>query len=253
MGYDLIKAHLNLFAVMQNLEDLVRVDREMADLTKTWNVSLQFTVKGGPKSYVTFKDGVCTVGRGKCKRPSVKLFFTSAGHLNNMFDGKSNPIPLKGLTRLGFLKNEFPKLTDRLEYYLKPTDELLKDKNFLEINTGFTMNTAAFAARELALLDPIGKLNAGHIHNGAVLMKISDDGPAVHITFENGNIEVIKGDVDKPMACLLFKNVEIANAFLNNRLDIFTAIAGGDVTAKGQTLMLDALSLILDRIPLYLS
>ena len=253
MSFALVKAHLNLFAVMQNLEDLVTCDPEMSSLSRNWNLSMQFVVRGGPRSFVDFRNGTCTVGRRKPRKSSVKLFFTSPEHLNSMFDGTGKPIPLKGFTRLGFLTGGFTRLTGKLEYYLKPTDELLKDRAYLELNTRFTLNTAAFAAREIALFDPVGKLNAPHIRNGAVLMSILPDGPSVHMVFADGEITVKKGDVENPMACMFMKDLHVANDFLNGRIDAFTSIAGGDVLIKGQTPMLDALNLILDRIPLYLS
>jgi hypothetical protein len=102
-------------------------------------------------------------------------------------------------------------------------------------------------------LDPIGRLNAAHIQDGTVLMKILPDGPAAHVTFAAGNIEVVKGDVERPIAMLLFKDFYIANRFLNGKLDTWSAVAAGDVMIRGQTPMLDYLGLILDRIPAYLS
>ena len=253
MNHELVKASLNLHAVLQNLEDLVAYDPEVAALAQTWNASIQFSVMGGPAAYIEFKNGNCRVGRGGHAAPHVRLFFTSPAHLNRMMDGKGNPIPLKGFTRLGFLTKEFPKATDRLEYYLKPTDELLKDDQYLALNTRMTLNTAAFAVRELAMLDPIGRLNAAHIPDGSVLMKILPEGPAVHVNFSSAGIEVCKGDLDRPMAMLLFKDAVIANRFLNGKMDVFSAVAAGDVMIRGQTPMLDALGLILDRVPFYLS
>jgi len=253
MSFDLIKANLNLYAVIQNLEDLVAHDREMADMARDWDLSIQFTVAGGPKAHIIFKDGNCIVGRGKCQSPSIILFFTSPAHLNRMFDGKGNPIPLRGFTKIGFLTKKFPKLTEKLEYYLKPTDELLKDKNYLEMNTRFTINTAAFAAREIALLDPVGKMAASHMMNGKIQFKIFPDGPGVYIDFSDRDITVTKGEAQKPMAVMNLMGMKTANDFLNGKKDAFTAIAGGDVVIKGQTSMLDSLSLILDLIPKYLS
>jgi len=253
MNPELIKASLNLHAVLQNLEDLVVYDTAVADLARDWNVAIQFSVFRGPAAYIEFQNGTCKVGRGAHAAPDVRLFFTSAAHLNRMMDGKGNPIPLKGFTRLGFLMKEFPKATDRLEYYLKPTDELLADKQYLELNTRMTLNTAAFALRELARMDPIGRLNAAHMPDGTVLMKILPDGPAAHVQFSSGDIQVFKGDVERPTAMLLFKDFQIANRFLNGKMDVFTAVAAGDVMIKGQTPMLDALGLILDRVPVYLS
>ncbi len=253
MSYDLIKANLNLYAVLQNLEDLVALDPEIAGMAKDWDISIQFIVRNGPRGFIEFKNGVCTVGRGKYKGPSVKLFLASPEKLNKMMDGEGGPIPLKGFTKLGFLLKDFPKVTDKLEYYLKPTDELLKDKDYLYINTKMTMNTAAFAVREIGLLDPVVKGVASHIRNGSILLDILPDGPAVHVTFKDGDIIPAKGGVDRPMSVLKFKSVQVASDFLNGKSDTFTAIATGDVIIKGQTGMMDALSLILDRIPHYLS
>jgi len=253
MEHERIKAHLNLYAVLKNLEDLVKYDSEMAELTKNWNLSIQFLVRGGPRAYIEFQNGQCLVGRGKHYAPSIKLFFISPAHLNRMMDGKGNPIPLKGFTKIPFLTGDFTTLTDRLEYYLRPTEARLKEKAYLELNTRFTLNTAAFALREIGELDPVGKQVASHIQDGAVLMKILPDGPAVNIQFQDGQIEPGIGETDRPMACMFMKDVQVANDFLNAKIDAFTAIASGDVIIKGRIPMLDALSLILDRIPMYLT
>jgi hypothetical protein len=252
MNDDIIKAHLNLAAVLQNLEDLVQFDDGMAALTKTWDTCLQFTVLRGPKAFVEFRADGCRVQQGNHGNPSVKLFFFSPAHLNRMFDGKGTPIPLKGFTKFGFLTKEFSQLTDTLEYYLTPTDDRLKVTKYLELNTRLTLNTAAFAAKELARLDPIARAVASHIGNGRVLMKILPDGPSIHLDFQNGDVRVKKGDTDRPMACIFMQDVRVANDFLNGKLDAFTAVAAGNVLIKGQTPMIDSISLILDRVPLYL-
>jgi len=252
MSYDLIKANLNLYAVLQNLEDLIKYDSEMNALAKDWDISIQFLVKNGPKAFIEFKKGVCTVGRGKYKWPSVKLFFTSPQHLNKMMDGKGGPIPIKGFTKIGFLLKDFPKVTEKLEFYLKPTDELLKDDNYATMNTRLTMNTAAFAIREIGLNDPLLKGVASHMMDGTVGLNVLPGGPSVYITFSHGEITPGKGIVEKPMAKIDFKNLKIANNFLNGKSDAFTEIASGNVMIKGQTGMIDGMSLILDRIPYYL-
>lgn len=252
MNYELVKAHLNLYAVLQNLEDLVTFDAEMARMSKNWDISIQFSVRNGPRACVEFKDGKCTFHRGGGLNPTVKLFFISPSHLNKMMDGEGSPIPLKGFTKLPFLSGDFTKLTDKLEYYLKPTDEALKDPGYLDINTRMTLNTAAFGVKEIGTLDDTGKRACSHIRNGTVLLKILPDGPAAHITFKDGDIAPGKGETEKPMASMLMKNIQVANDFLNSKIDPFTAVASGDVVIRGQISMLDALGLVLDRIPGYL-
>ena len=253
MSFNQIKAHLNLHAVLQNLEDLVAHDPQTAQLTKDWRISIQFSVKGGPSAFVEFENGRCRVGPGNHPSPSVRLFFTSPEHLNKMMDGKANPIPLKGFTRLGFLSKEFPKATDRLEHFLKPTPERLADAGYLALNTQMTLNTAAFCVPHLARLDPLARTIAHHIQDGTVLIKVLPDGPAASIRFAGGHIEAQKSEPQTPMAVLFLKDIGVANDFFNGKLDLFTAVAMGDVIIKGQTPMLDALGLILDRIPAYLN
>lgn len=252
MNNDLLLANLNLHAVFKNLEDLVAYDPEMADMTKDWNLSIQFIVKGGPKAHVIFKNGTCKVARGVLGFPSVALFFTSPAHLNKMFEGNGNPIPIKGFLRLGFMTKKFPKLTDKLEYYLKPNEERLKDQKYLEMNTRLTLNTAVYAVSELSLLDPPSMACAKNIRDGTVLMKVLPDGPAAYIRAFDGKLEPGKGDVKKPMARMIMKDQKVANAFLNGRMDTFAAVVCGDVAIKGQVSMLDNLAIILDRIQLYL-
>lgn len=252
MSYELVKANLNLYAVLRNLEDLPEYDTDIANEIKDWNISIQFTVMNGPAGYVEFKNGECIFGEGKHSAPSVKLFFTSPAHFNKMMDGNGSPIPLKGFTKLGFLMKDFPKVTDRLEYYLKPDEEKLKDPLYNKINTIFTLNTASFAVKEVALHDKMGKINAAHIMNGKVVIEVLPDGPATYVDFNNGDISVHKGTTDRPMAMMQFKDLKAANELLNNISDPFTAAASGDVLLRGQISMIESINLILDRIPTYL-
>ena len=253
MDADLIKAHLNLYAVLQNLEDLVKLDPEMAALTRNWNVSIQFSVRNGPVAGVAFRNGVCTHSAGSLSSPSVKLYFHSPKHLNAMFDGKANPIPLKGFMRLGFLQKEFSRLTDRLGYYLKPENGRQADAQYRKVNTILTLHTAAYAVKELALLEPTSREVAAHTPPGTLQMEVLPEGPYVYLTFGPKGVEVRKGVSEKPMARMAFRNLDVAHALLNNQLDAFLAVAQGDVILQGQLPMIDNVNLILDRVASYLS
>lgn len=247
----LIKAGINLYAIIKNLEDLIEFDEDSRKLINGKNISIQFKVKNGPRAWIKFENGKCNVGQGTISKPSVILWFTSPQHLNKMFDGKANPIPLKGFTKLGFLQNEFTTITEKLEFYLKP--ELLEDpdENYLKLNTRFTLTVAAFALPVIAKYDSKARITSSHLPPGEIQMKVLPDGPSVNIKVKNGVIEAFKGDAQNPDAIMAMKDFNTANDFLNGKSDPFTAIASGDVTIKGITPMLDGLSLILDRIPMY--
>ena len=115
MSHDSIRARLNLYAVLPNLEDVVRDDPEMRALVGETRIIVRFLVAGGPTAWVRIADGACTVGRGAGPGadrleaaadpphpgaavgpggiPSVVLSFASASHLNKMFDGTGSPMP----------------------------------------------------------------------------------------------------------------------------------------------------------------
>jgi hypothetical protein len=253
MDASYVKACLNLFAVLQNLEELIQHDREAARLAETWRIGIQFIVRKGPSVRVGFANGNCRVDRETRTTSDVKLYFTSPDHLNRMMDGNATPIPLKGFSRLGFLTREFPKLTDRLEVYLKPDEDRLSDPAFMALNTRMTLYTAAFAARELALHDSIGRLIAPSIPDGAITLQILPAGPAATLRFDKGAIHVEKTAAESPDALMQMDGIDTAHAFLNGRLDAFSAIAGGRIRIRGRIPMIDAMGTILDRVPHYLS
>ena len=252
MDYQHVKANLNLYAVLRNLETLVACDGQAAELIKEWQVTLQFSILGGPTLYLTFDKGQCKAGEGAHPSPDVRLFFLSAGHFNSMMDGKGSPIPLKGLTRLKFLTKEFPKLTDRLEYFLTPNDTLLADDTYREVNTRLNLGVAAYAVCELATWDPMGKLNAASMPEGTVAIKVLPDGPSVSIVKNGGGYAVGEEHPENPMAVMTFRDMGVANDLMNGKCDAFAALARGDVSMKGKIPMIEAVNLLMDRIPHYL-
>lgn len=251
MSHQLIKAGINLYAVLKNLEDLIALDEECRNLIKGKNLSIQFLVKNGPKAWVKFENDACEVGQGKMSSPSVKLWFNSPEHLNQMFDGNGNPIPLKGFTKLGFLTKDFPKITDKLEYYLKPEEVKNPSEEYIAINTRFTLTVAAFALPEIAKYERKAKMTASHIPNGKIQMRVLPNDPAVFLTVKDGVISAKKGVCKNPDSVMEMRDMQTANDFLNGKSNPFLAIACGDVIIKGITPMLDNLSLILDKVQNY--
>lgn len=251
MKDQLTLASINLNAVLRNLEDLCKLDEEMKKLITDKNMRIQFQIRGGPNALLSFRDGACSFkkGNGKC---DIKLYFKSPEHFNKMIDGKANPIPLKGITKINFLKNEFIKLTDRLSFYLKPTEELLKDNKYFQINTILTSYTAFFALGEIGNNDKIGKLNSKRIPNGTILISVAN-GPSISINASNGHLDMSKEATKNPRASMSFTNLETANQLLNGKIDSYTCIATGQLQIKGFIPMIDNMNKILSQVPAYLS
>lgn len=252
MSEQLVKAYLNLHAVLQNLEELVELDEEAARIARNFKVSVQFALPRGPAVQLAFKNGRCTVRPGFKVHSDIVLLFATAEHLNKVMDNKGTPILVRGFTKLPFLLRDFPKLTKRLEALLRPTPEALRDPKFLELHTRLTLQTAAFACAALSRSDEKCQLSASHIPAGTILLQVGDNGPAVHLVSKDGTLTALKGRVSKPDATMSIRDIPTAQKFLSGAVDSFTAIALGDVEISGQTPMLDALSLILDRVEHFL-
>ena len=62
MSFEDVRARLNLFAVLPNLEDVVREDAEMRALVADASISVNLTVANGPGTVVRFAGGACSVG-----------------------------------------------------------------------------------------------------------------------------------------------------------------------------------------------
>ncbi|WBW94877.1 hypothetical protein [Oceanirhabdus sp. W0125-5] len=251
MTDQLTKANINLYAILRNLEDLCELDSDMKNLIKGKNISIQFSVKNGPSAVLSFKDNKCMFkrGSGKC---NLKLYFKSPEHFNSMIEGNGKPIPIKGFTKIKFLTNEFITLTNKLTYYLKPTEELLKNNSYIKINTILTSYTAFFALCEIGNSDRIGKLNASRIPNGLISVSVLNGGPSIQILAKNGHLEAIKGTASSPRASMIFSDIETANAVLNGNLDSYTCIATGRLQMRGFIPMLDNLNKLLGQVPSYL-
>jgi putative sterol carrier protein len=251
MKDSLTLANINIFSILRNLEDLCELDKDIKALIKDKNISIQFNVKNGPSALLIFKDGECELqrGNGKC---DIKLFFKSPEHFNAMFEGKANPIPLKGFTKIGFLKNEFTTLTDKLGYYLKPTEDLLKDKDYFKINTILTFYAAFFALAEIGDNDGIGRLSAKRIPDGKISISVSN-GPALFIEAKGGYLKASKGLLKSPRASMSFEDLDCANLLLNGKIDSYSCMASGGLKMNGFIPMIDNLNKLLGQVPEYLS
>ena len=268
-SFEDVRARLNLFAVLPNLEDVVRDDPEMRALVADTRLTVRLTIANGPGTAVRFDHGHCSVGPVTRKDeggraggdgaegaggagPTVRLAFTSAAHLNKMFDGKGQPIPYWGFTHLGFLMKQFTELTDRMAYYLTPTDELLAHPGYLAMNTVLTLNTAAFAVPVLLGHDPECVPLRHGLSHGTVVIKVLPGGPAVSLVCGASGVLPVKGELTHPSALVLLKDLPTANDFLAGKLDTFVAAVTGDVQIWGRVAMVDTLALVLDRVGKYL-
>ncbi|MBU0929289.1 MAG: hypothetical protein KKA67_16165 [Spirochaetes bacterium] len=246
-------ARVNLFAVLRTLEGLPAHDDEARKIANGKREVIQFTVGGVGKARLAIGGGKIAFMPGG-GGATINLWFPDGAKLNAMFAGTGNPIPLKGLTKIGYLKGPFTALTDRLTHYLRAKPELLKDAKFRAANSELSLHVAFYALSEIANADPDGRLNAGRMTDGAILIA-AKGGPALTIAVKDGRLETRNGDVEVPgkRARMVFSSLDAAGQLIRGELSSYLAIGTGDVSLGGYTPIIDHMNKLLGLVPRYLS
>jgi hypothetical protein len=244
-------ARVNLFALLRCLEDLPDFDDEARKIAEGRHETIQFSVGGVGVARLS-------IGKGKIEflpgsgRNSIKLWFPKAENLNAMFAGTGNPIPLKGLTKLSYLKGPFTVLTDRMGYYMRAKPELLKDRNYRDANASLSLRAAVYALAEIGNSDRAGKLNAARMPDGDILLT-AKGGPELTLVAKGGHLECRKGAPAKTRARMIFSDLDAAGALLRGEMDSYTAIGSEKLELGGFVPLLDNMNKILGLVPRYLS
>lgn len=243
-------AYINMYAVLKDLEVLVRLDDEARSLANVKEpMSISFNVADGPQATLTFREGTCTMTEGLGGK--IKLKLKSPQHLNQMIDGVKNPTPYGGFTKIGFLTKDFTKMTDIMTRYLKATPEDLADRAFFEKSTEMMFYLIANALAAIGNYDEVGKVSASKIPDGSISMEIGD-GPCAEIVVKDHKLTTYNRKAENPRAYMIFRNMDVARGLFEGSVESMSAIASGDIVMKGYIPMIDNLNKLLARVAMYL-
>jgi hypothetical protein len=246
-----VLAYVNMFAVLKDLEVLCELDGEAKKLASPKKpVSISFNVGGGPKATLTFAGGKCVLREGLGGQ--IKLRLSSPEAFNLMVDGKQNPLPYGGFTKLKFLMHDFTKLTDLLGIYLRADADALRDRAFFEKSTTLLFYLVANALSAIGNRDELGKLSASRIPDGSVALEI-DGGPCAEIVAENGHLCTYNRKAEKPRAYMTFSDFDTARGLFDGSTEAMGALAAGKLAVKGYIPMIDNLNKVLGRVGAYLA
>lgn len=247
MDREIILANLNLKAVLPLLADVVNNDPEAQQITSNWNCKIMMKMMGDGATSLVFKNGACEYIDGSAGLPTFGMWFTSPNTLNRSFNNE-NVIPLVWITSLK-LVNGFKDLTKRLEYYMKPTEEVLSDRKKFAVTVELMIYAAARGAAIIATMDEEASHFAAASPDGTILIKVLPDGPAAYITKKGATITAGKGipqgGVD---AAMEFKDIDTAYGVLSGSLDAMAAIGSMDVKLSGMIPLVDGLNVALAKL-----
>jgi len=244
-------AYVNMFAVLKDMEILCGLDEEAKKLASPAKpVAISFNVGNGPQATLSFANGKCTMKEGL--DGNIKLKLGSNEAFNLMVDGKKNPTPYGGFSKLKFLTNDFTKLTDLMNKYLRADEKSLNDRAFYEKSTTMMFYLVANALSAIGNHDELGKLSASKIPDGSIAMEING-GPCAEIFVKNGHMTTYNRKAENPRAYMIFADFDTARGLFDGSSEAMTALASGKLIMKGFIPMIDNLNRVLGRAGVYLA
>ncbi|MEP9392935.1 hypothetical protein ABLE94_11835 [Gordonia sp. VNK1] len=247
---DRVRASINLeavFGALPTLADLVVEARTiLAQLDS--DVTLTLRAPGGLGARYTFGPKGIRYGGG-ASGPS--LFFTSAGHLNAVVDGASQPIPVTGPRGFRFLTKVFTPLTELLSEYLQPDESRLSDPHFRETSTLLMLEVVAGALSVVANHDESGRFSAAHMPDGRIDMQIGED-RTYRFAVADSVMRRATVTSSAPTAVLRFADLDVAGDVLSGRENSLSCVSDGRISMSGLIPLIDNLNRILDRVGAYL-
>ncbi len=250
-----VLARLHLGAILPLLEDIAAFEPQVKEAVKDWNVTLQLQVSGGdPATALAFKQGEVKAHPGGVKGPKVTLTFKDARFLNEVFQGQSNKSPRPGLLGLFHLKKllALDTVLGRLEYYLRPSEELLQNPETFAFCVRLNLYALAFGVKIVGEHDPEMKPVVDRLPDGVLEVRVVD-GPAAHIGVRQGRFFAARGPAEKANAILEFADLDTAWGLLQGKLDIYAAVGGERIKIRGNVPLLDGINPLLDRLSMYLT
>jgi hypothetical protein len=254
MDQQAILANLHLHAVLPNLASVAAFDDQARELTSKWNATIQFAVLGGPAMHLTFDNGTAKAFRKKTSWPTVGFTFATNAQANKMILGKGLAVPaIWGVWHPKVLGG-FMKLSKRLEYFMKPSPEVLakpENKKFI---------VSAMFDTIIAGIEILGRTEHHCIQfakgspKGSLEFRVLPDGPVKHLVHHGGGLITYgDGPVHKPNAILEFMDVDTAWKLLNNEIDPMVALGSTDIRLKGLIPLADNMFAIMDILSRYLA
>ncbi|MEM9445173.1 MAG: hypothetical protein AAGA18_07445 [Verrucomicrobiota bacterium] len=260
MSSEHIQARLHLRAVIPTLVELVAIDETAQKICSDWNFNVCFSSCSGIKSSLGFQKGAVVASSAADSISGLKLLFLSDKQVNNLFlkSGLAIPIPVWGFRHLPTVTS-FSKLTDRLEEILKaPVESLEKDSELLYCYVRLLIQKLIpCAVTELALHEAESQQILG-LKKGMVQLVVNTPEPTepiqswIHI----GTQTIHCGVGIAPQTAdfvLIFRNLETALLSIRNEMDTLAAASGCEVNLQGNIPLGEAVSLIMERIGIYIS
>jgi hypothetical protein len=250
---DEVRALLLLLAVLPSVQDVAEHGPYAAVRRVAERRTLRLGLRGGPSVLVRLTGASCLVDPDPVTGSGVAtgdVLWLEPRQIDGLFDEEAPP---EGDRDLDMVPPELIVLIRRAVSCWNAPEALRADPGSPELCTRVALTTAVFAVPVLLAHDSKASAFRGAFAaQGALALQVAPDGPCAGLRFQSGHMRPFRGDVDDPSALVRLHGSETANAFLRSRLNIPAAVARGDIEMWGYIPVIDALTLVLERLGKYL-
>jgi hypothetical protein len=246
-----LQARLHLFGVLPAFYDLLKYSDQAKASLGNQRFRLRIRSQGDLGADLLFSEGRCRFLRNPSGRPTISLRFVSHGQLNRQFSGRgfSFPVPTRGASQIRALR-VFSQLSLQLQNAL--VTPLSGDARHSGLHLRLTFGVALAAACELINHEGFSAHLFTSQPDWSVEFTIGDTDFHAWIGQTCGLAQWGRGAANAPLARLHFKDPKIAQKALGGKLDNLSAVTNGAIRVSGLTPLADRLSLVLERVPIYL-
>lgn len=252
MDRNSIKAVLYLHAVLPQLKEIVRVDSKAREVLADWHNAISFSVLGGPKLRLEIKAGQIHALCDQHGLSSLALFFFSSNSLVRMFEGSSTwVLPWIGFWRPKLIRG-ISLLANRLGYYLKTKQDVLKADGKFATAVSIRLMTIGHAIVILANSWEEGqRIMAESMIEGTASIGIVGQKP-LQLSKDNGLMRVVTEKPVKANVTVEFSDPDHAHGIMTGTVDIWTAVGTGSVRLRGQISLLEPIFRIMSYVGQFL-
>jgi len=216
--------------------------------------SICFRTLSGLRTCLSFNEGLCQFFGPRKTRAEIELLFLAERQAVRMFEKKLAiaPTPIRGITRLSSVK-PFKQLADYMECFLKPKAGDLKDAAFRATAVEMLLTVALAGVCQLAEYEAFARESVAQGPQGLIVFHLPGEMRAFWLRLESGNLEWGRGEPStSPSVSIRFMDTNIALGALLNKIASQAEVGLGNIQVDGLVPLADHLSMLLERIHLYL-
>ncbi|NBB80126.1 MAG: hypothetical protein GVY36_11890 [Verrucomicrobia bacterium] len=246
-----LQARLHLFGVLPAFSDLLKHSERARATLKNQRFRLRIRSQSILSADLLFSEGRCRFLRNTSNSPTVTLRFVSHRQLNRQFSGRgfSFPVPTRGASNVQALK-VFSQLSLQLQNALVTPES--GDAEHSQLHLRLTFGVALAAACELINHETFSTHLFANLPDWRVEFTIGHTDFRAWIGQTGGLAQWGRGAAKAPLAHLHFEDPKIAQKALGGKLDNLSAVTSGAIRVGGLTPLADRLSLVFERVPIYL-